>query len=55
MAFYDYECADCKKKFTVKHSFEEHDRHEKILCPKCKGRHVRQLVAEVHVQTARKS
>jgi len=55
MAYYDYECRDCRKNFTMQQTFVEHDRHPKVKCPKCGSQHIEQLVRAVHVQTSKKS
>jgi putative FmdB family regulatory protein len=36
MSLYDFECRDCKKKFTVVMSFKKYDSNPKIACPDCK-------------------
>jgi putative FmdB family regulatory protein len=55
MPFYDYECTECNETFTEQESFEEHDRHRRLKCPKCGSRKIHQLVPAVHVQTSKKS
>jgi putative FmdB family regulatory protein len=55
MALYEFQCNKCRKRFTVRQTFEEHDRKPKSKCPKCGSLQVRQLVSTVHVQTSKKS
>lgn len=55
MAYYDYQCRDCRKKFTVQQSFSEHDDERTPKCPKCGSKSVDRQIAEVHVKTSRKS
>ena len=55
MAYYEFECRDCQKKFTVQQTFAEHDRESKPRCPTCGSHKVERLVVAVHVQTGRKS
>ena len=54
MPLYEYRCEKCKKSFTVKMSFAEHDR-KKAACPKCKGRKVQPVIGSVNVKTSKKS
>ena len=55
MAYYEFQCTNCRKHFTVKQTFAEHDRDPKPKCPKCGSRKVGQLIAAVHVKTSKKS
>lgn len=56
MPYYDYECTECGKQFTVEQSMKEHTEQRKPKCPKCnKSRPVQRLLASVHVQTSKKS
>ena len=55
MAYYEYECAKCEHKFEVKQSFEEHDRHKKVACPKCGSDRVEPLLSAASVVTKKKS
>ena len=55
MAQYDFECEECRKKFTVKQSFAEHELEARPKCPKCNSHKVRQLISAIHVKTAKKS
>lgn len=54
MPTYEYECADCRKKFSLVMSISEHDK-TKPLCPKCKGKKVRQCISAFTSKTSRKS
>jgi putative FmdB family regulatory protein len=54
MPTYEYECRDCKKKFTVILTISEHDKG-KVSCPKCKGKRVVQSMSAFMTKTSRKS
>lgn len=54
MPTYEYECLDCKKKFTVVQSVSEHDKG-KTSCPKCKSTKVKQSISLFTTKTSRKS
>jgi putative FmdB family regulatory protein len=55
MPLYEYECSQCRKTFTRRESFEEHDRRRNLKCPGCGSRKTRQLVPTAHVHTSKKS
>jgi len=55
MPMYEFQCGKCGKRFSVRHTFREHDRHRAENCPKCGSRTVKQLLTTVHVQTVKKS
>lgn len=55
MAQYEFECKKCNHEFIVQQTFDEHDRHKTVKCPKCKSTSVRQLLSEIHVKTSKKS
>jgi len=52
--YYDYRCGQCRSKFTVKQTFEEHGR-KKVKCPKCGTQKVDRLIGEVFTKTSKKS
>jgi putative FmdB family regulatory protein len=54
MPSYDYRCGECRKKFTLKQTFEEHD-HKKLRCPKCGAHKVERLINPVFTKTSKKS
>jgi putative FmdB family regulatory protein len=54
MPTYEYECKDCKKKFSVILSISEHGK-TKVACPKCKGKKVKQGISLFTTKTSRKS
>ena len=54
MPTYEYECLDCKKKFSVILSISEHEK-TKVSCPKCKGKKVQQSISLFMTKTSRKS
>jgi putative FmdB family regulatory protein len=55
MPVYEFECARCQTTFTEKETFEEHDRHPEVKCPKCGSTEVHGLVSAVGVKTSKKS
>ena len=55
MPEYEYECEKCEHTFTTRETFEQHDRHELVKCPKCGSAKVHQLLSTVHVKTAKTS
>ncbi len=54
MPTYEYQCQDCKRKFSVKQSIAEHGK-AKVDCPKCKSRKVKQQISFFITKTSRKS
>jgi putative FmdB family regulatory protein len=54
MPTYEYECRECKEKFTVILSISEHDKSN-VACPKCKGKKVKQDISLFTTKTSRKS
>lgn len=55
MAYYDYQCEQCRQRFTVQQSFAQHDRRPKPKCSKCRSQQVRRLIEAVHLKTTKKS
>jgi len=55
MPMYEFRCAKCGSRFTVRQSFRQHDRNDKPKCPECASKSVDREINDVHVQTARKS
>jgi putative FmdB family regulatory protein len=56
MPHYDFQCAECNKRFTERQTFEEHDRRKRVKCPKCGSRKTRrQVTHSVFAQTSKKS
>ncbi len=55
MPNYDYRCTECRKKFTVQESFEEHERHTRVKCPKCGNENVKRVIGAVFAKTSKKS
>jgi putative FmdB family regulatory protein len=55
MPTYEFECKQCKKTFTEKLTFQEHDRHKKVKCPKCARSTVQQVIGPAFVKTSKKS
>lgn len=54
MPTYEYECQDCKKKFSLITSISEHSKN-KPACPKCKSKKVKQQISTFITKTSRKS
>ena len=55
MPIYEYECRQCKRTFTEKHTFQEHDQHKKVKCPKCGSTRVQQVISPTFAKTSKKS
>ncbi len=55
MPYYEFECQGCHETFTTKQSFEEHDHHQPVRCPKCGSSDVKPLVTVGFVKTSKKS
>jgi putative FmdB family regulatory protein len=55
MPYYDFECTQCRKTFTEKQTFAEHDRHRRIKCPKCGSTKVKRLLSAAFAKTSKKS
>lgn len=54
MPTYEYECDDCKNKFTLIQRISEHGK-TKTTCPKCKSAKVKQSISVFTTKTSRKS
>ena len=54
MPTYEYECQQCKKKFTLIQSSSEQGK-TKVACPKCKSAKVKQSISVFTTKTSRKS
>jgi putative FmdB family regulatory protein len=54
MPTYEYECRECKKKFSLIRSISEHGK-TKVSCPKCKSSKVKQSISLFTTKTSRKS
>ena len=55
MSYYEFECADCHRSFTVQQTYREHDEHRPVKCPVCGSTKTQQVVSNVHVMTSKKS
>jgi putative FmdB family regulatory protein len=55
MPTYELQCEKCKKTFSEKQTFEEHDQHAKIKCPKCGSTSVRHVLSSTFAKTTKKS
>jgi putative FmdB family regulatory protein len=54
MPTYEYQCSVCQHKFSLIKSISKHDK-EKVLCPKCKSKKVKQTISLFTAKTNRKS
>lgn len=54
MPTYDFQCAGCKKKFTLTMSFSEYGK-TKVKCPKCNSKKVQQRFSSFYAKTSKKS
>ncbi len=55
MPTYEFQCEKCKKTFTERQTFQEHDERKKVKCPKCGGTAVRPVIAAAFAKTSKKS
>ena len=55
MPTYEYACRQCKKTFTDKQTFQEHDEHKQIKCPKCGSLDVQRVISRTFAKTSKKS
>lgn len=56
MPFYEYECTECGKKFTIEQSMQKHSEQKKPRCPDCKkSKPVERDLSPAYVQTSKKS
>ncbi len=54
MPYYDYQCSQCRRKFTVQQTFEEHGR-KRVKCPKCGTQEIERVIGTVFAKTSKKS
>lgn len=54
MPTYEYLCEACKKEFSLILSISEHGKN-KVTCPKCKSKKVKQRISVFTAKTSRKS
>ncbi len=52
---YEYKCRQCKKTFTDKQTFQEHDQRKQAKCPKCDSADVQQVISRIFAKTSKKS
>ena len=55
MPVYDFKCTECRKKFTEERTFEEHDRGDRVKCPKCGSEKVERVFGAIFAKTSKKS
>ena len=55
MPDYDYKCTECRKTFTEKLTFQEHDRGRGVKCLKCGSEKVERIISAVFAKTSKKS
>jgi putative FmdB family regulatory protein len=54
MPTYEYVCLACNRRFSVRQSIGEHDKH-RAKCPKCGSKKLKQLVEPFFAITSKKS
>jgi putative FmdB family regulatory protein len=54
MPTYEFECENCKKRFTLTLSISDYEK-KKRECPKCKSRKVKQRISSFQTVTSKKS
>jgi putative FmdB family regulatory protein len=54
MPTYDFQCEKCNHEFSRVQSISGHEK-QKVTCPKCKGKKVKQLMTAFTAKTSRKS
>jgi putative FmdB family regulatory protein len=54
MPVYDFQCENCKKKFSLTMAISEYEK-KGFQCPKCKGNRVKQKITSFQTKTSRKS
>lgn len=54
MPTYEYQCSECKKKFSVTLTVTEHEK-KKVKCPKCKSTKVNTIFSPFFAVTSKKS
>jgi putative FmdB family regulatory protein len=56
MAFYEYQCEECKAIFTVSQLISEHDKiKQDPNCPECGSKHTHQLLSGFFAKTDSKT
>ena len=55
MPDYEYRCEGCKKGFSVRQTFQEHDRAARVKCPHCGSQKVTRVIGAVFAKTSKKS
>jgi putative FmdB family regulatory protein len=55
MPNYEFQCNHCRERFVEKQTFEEHDRHKPVKCPKCGKRSAKPLISVAFAKTSKKS
>jgi putative FmdB family regulatory protein len=55
MPDYEFRCEACKKEFTLRQTFQEHDRTQRVKCPHCGSPKVTRTIGAVFAKTSKKS
>ena len=56
MAFYEYQCKECRATFTISQLISEHDKIKKEPpCPECGSKHTHQLFSGFFAKTDSKT
>lgn len=54
MPDYEYQCAECGKRFILTLSIKEHENQE-VKCPDCKTKNVKPILSSFFAKTSKKS
>ncbi|MBN1438300.1 MAG: hypothetical protein JW929_02735 [Anaerolineales bacterium] len=54
MPFYEYRCADCKKRVSILQSYAEYGKTDPI-CPECGGANLRRLISRIRFARSEES
>ncbi len=56
MPMYDFYCEDCKNEFSIEMKVSDYEQSKEAqTCPSCGSSNVSRKIAEVEVQTSKKS
>ena len=55
MPTYEYNCGECKNRFTLQMTISEYDKKKSLSCPKCKSKDLRRIYSVFNAVTSKKS
>ena len=55
MPVYEFQCSQCRKRFSEQRTFEQFEQHKPVKCPKCGSRQVSQVLSPAFAKTSKKS